>query len=307
MNFLIIGDPLDKLKAKTDTSLAMTKEALSRQHDVHWAEIQDLCYWQGRVMVRTQKITECSDNGLPRTEQGYVEPEAVNSFDGVWIRKDPPFDQNYLSLCWLLALEEENVPFFNKPSLLLRYHEKMLPLEGLERGYFTEKEIIPTFLPFGNRFKVPVDFPRGACVTKPWLGHGGKGVQKIDQVGSVPAHTILQPLQTAIEKTGDRRIFILDGTVVGSFVRIPPSGSVISNIASGGTGVMKDMSPRETALAEKTAVFLKELGITIAGVDMIDEKISEINITSPTGFKTYHELGGPRLEKLYIDFAEEQV
>lgn len=307
MNFLIIGDPLNKLNPKSDTSLAMAREALVRQHEVHWAQIDDLLFWEGRVHVRTQKIINCTEGGLPHTEQGFVDPESINSFDGIWIRKDPPFDQNYLSLCWMLALEEDNVPMLNKPSLLLRYHEKMLPFEAVERGHLTHNEIIPTFLPFGNRFRIPQSFPRGECVSKPWFGHGGSGVQRHPEAQSVQPFRLLQPLQSAVQKTGDRRIFVLDGTVIGSFVRMPQSGSIISNLAAGGTAIQREMNPKEKALAEKTANFLKEIGIVFAGLDMIDEKISEINITSPTGFVAYHGLGGVRLERLYLDYVEELV
>jgi glutathione synthase len=304
MNFLIIGDPIAKLKSQTDTSLALVREALTREHEVHWAEIEDVVFWNGRAQVRTQKLTACAPDSLPRSEQGHNEPVEINTFDGVWIRKDPPFDQNYMSLCWLLALEEENVPMLNRPSLLLRYHEKMLPFEAVERGHLTSSEVIPTFLPLGARFKIPSDFPKGEAVNKPWLGHGGKDVTRLEKAQSVPAQTILQPLQKSVERHGDRRIFVLDGAVIGSFVRIPPTGSIISNIASGGTGLLKEMNPREKALAEKTAAFLKEIGIIFAGLDMIDEQISEINITSPTGFRTLANLNGPRLEKVYLDYAE---
>lgn len=307
MNFLIIGDPVHKLKAKTDTSLALAREALSREHEVHWAEIQDLNLWNGRVYVRTQKIVSCTEGSIPHTEAGYLEPEAINSFDGIWIRKDPPFDSNYMSLCWLLALEEANVPMLNKPSLLLRFHEKMLPLEAVERGHLTESEVIPTFLPFGARAKIPTDFPAGEAVSKPWLGHGGAGVERLAKAITVPAFTILQPLQSAVQRTGDRRVFILDGNVIGSFVRMPAAGGIISNIAAGGTAVMKEMNAREKAITERVAAFLKEIGIAFAGVDMMNEKISEINITSPTGFRTYHGVGGPRLEKFYMDYAESLV
>lgn len=304
MNFLIIGDPIAKLKSQTDTSLALVREALAREHEVHWAEIEDLVFWDGRVRVRTQKLTACAPDSLPRSEQGHAEPAEINTFDGVWIRKDPPFDQNYMSLCWLLALEEENVPMINKPSLLLRYHEKMLPYEAVERGFLSKEEVIPTFLPLGARFKVPAEFPKGEAVTKPWLGHGGQGVSRLEKAQSVAPQTILQPLQKAVERHGDRRIFVLDGVVIGSFVRMPATGSIVSNLAAGGTGVAKEMNPREKALAEKAAGFLKEIGITFAGLDMIDEQISEINITSPTGFRTLHSLGGPRLEKVYLDYVE---
>ncbi len=306
MNFLIIGDPIRSLKPKTDSSLAMVREAIMRTHEIHWATPEDLFLWDGRLHARVDSITGCAEDSLPASET-VTEPQVINSYDGVWIRKDPPFDSAYLSLCWLLALEENNVPMLNKPSVLLRYHEKLLPFEAVEKGYLKPEELIPTFLPTGRRFPVPSDFPKGECVTKPFLGHGGKGVERIPSPQTPEPYQFLQPLQKEVTRTGDRRIFILDGEVVGSFVRMPKEGEIKSNIVAGGTGVLKDMNKKERELVDRLSIFLKEIGVVFAGVDMMNEKISEVNITSPTGFQTLRELGGGRMAATYLDLAESQV
>jgi glutathione synthase len=306
MNFLIIGDPLRNLKPKTDTSLAMVRESLLRQHTVHWATPQDLFLWEGRVFARVDNLTGCAVGSLPATET-VDEPQAINGYDGVWIRKDPPFDESYLSLCWLLALEENNVPMLNKPSALLRYHEKMLPWEALEKGYLRPEEVIPTFLPTGKRINVPAGFPKGKAVTKPWLGHGGKDVTLLEAPRTPEPFFFLQPLQEEIYKTGDRRIFVLNGEVIGSFARIPPPGEIKSNIASGGRGELRDMTRKESEIANRVATFLQEIGIVFAGLDMIGEKISEINITTPTGFLTFRDIGGRNLTSAYLEYAESLI
>jgi glutathione synthase len=303
MNFLLIGDPLRNLKPKTDTSLALAREALLRAHEIHWATPHDLFLWEGRVFARVEKITGCAVGSLPATET-IEEPQAVNGYDGVWIRKDPPFDVSYLSLCWLLALEENNVPMLNKPSTLLRYHEKMLPWEALEKGFLRPDEVIPTFMPTGKRINVPTNFPKGECITKPWLGHGGKDVEVVPSPQSPEPYSFLQPLQKEVYKGGDRRIFVLNGDVIGSFARIPAPGEVKSNIAAGGTGVLRDMTRKEGEIADRVATFLQEAGIVFAGLDMIGEKISEINITSPTGFLTFRDIGGRNLATAYLEYAE---
>lgn len=306
MNFLIIGDPLRNLKPKTDTSLALVRESLLRMHSIHWTTSEDLFLWEGRVMARVDEITGCAQGSLPATET-VQEPQAINGYDGVWIRKDPPFDISYLSLCWLLALEEHNVPMLNKPSVLLRYHEKMLPWEALEKGFLRPEEVIPTFLPTGRRLPVPANFPKGEAVTKPWLGHGGKDVSLLPAPRSPEPFFFLQPLQKEIYKSGDRRVFILNGEVIGSFTRIPADGEIKSNIAAGGTGVLRDMSRAESELADRVATFLQEIGVVFAGVDMIDGKISEINITSPTGFLTFRDIGGRSLAPAYLEYAESLI
>lgn len=303
MQFLLIADPMKDLKPATDTSLGFARDALIRGYTVHHCTTEDIFFWHGRVHARVENLVDCREGGLPSTEL-IKEPLALNEYDGVWVRKDPPFDQNYLNLCWLLALEESNVPMVNKPSLLLRYHEKMLPWEALDRGFLSPDEVVPTYVPGGRRLPVPKDFPRGECVMKPWLGHGGKGVKKVPSPQSPEPWEILQPLLPEVMETGDRRVFILDGTVIGSFTRIPPPGEIKSNIASGGTGIIRPMTPTEERVADNVASFLKEIGIVFAGVDMIGGRVTEINITSPTGLLTYRQIGGPGLTGKFIDYVE---
>ena len=303
MNFLIIGDPIKNLKAHTDTSLSIAREMLMRSYTVHWATHEDLFLWEGRIYARVENFTGCNDKSLPSTEL-LKETQALNSYDAVWIRKDPPFDESYIALCWLLALEEKNVPILNSPSVLLRYHEKLIPWEALESGHLEASEVIPSFLPMGRRFPVPADFPKGEAVTKPFFGHAGKDVQRIPGPQTPEPQFFLQPLQHEVTRTGDRRVFFLDGEVIGSFVRMPPAGEIKSNIASGGTGSLRDMNKKEISVTDRLGLFLKEKGIVFAGADLMAEKISEVNITSPTGFETLSSLGGVRLAPKLVDYAE---
>ena len=99
----------------------------------------------------------------------------------------------------------------------------------------------------------------------------------------------------------------LNGEVIGSFTRMPPEGEIRANIAAGGKGILSDMTKKQAEIADRLGDFLKEIGIAFAGADMIGDKISEVNITSPTGFQTYHEIGGRRLAPLYLNFVEELV
>jgi glutathione synthase len=303
MRFLFIADPIRKLKPKSDTTLSIVRECLSRSHEAHWCTGEDLCLHEGRVQARVENVTDCSRGGLPQMEA--VEGlEVLNGYDAVWIRKDPPFDQSYLGLCWLLAYEEGNVPMLNKPSVLLRYHEKMLPWEAVERGFLRESDLIPTFLTTGPRFRVPKEFPVGPSVKKPFFGHGGQGVRSLEAPQSPDPFEILQPFQPEIRTKGDRRVFVLDGEIIGSFVRFPAEGDIRANLAAGGSASLRDLSTKERDVAENTAAFLKEIGCTFAGLDLIGDKLSEINITSPTGFEAYHELGAPRLAPRVVDWAE---
>jgi glutathione synthase len=180
----------------------------------------------------------------------------------------------------------------------------MLPFEAVELGFLNENEVIPTFIVGGNRHLVPKSFPRGESVIKPWLGHGGKGVEKIAAPASPKAWQMMQPL-LPVEKTGDRRVFFLNGQRIGDFVRYPAEGKIQANLAQGGRAALQDLSKKESAICEKVGQFLQEKGILFAGIDLLGERLSEVNITSPTGFAALAQLGGPRLAVNYLNFAEE--
>lgn len=303
MDFLVVADPADKLNPKSDTTLSMVREALQRGHVIRWTTAEDLYFWGGRVFARSQTVEECQEGALPRL-QSEREDVSVNSCDGVWIRKDPPFDSSYTTLCWLLALEENNVAMLNRPSLLLRFHEKMLPWEALERGFLKQEDLVPTFLPTGRQMAVPKNFPRGEAVAKPWLGHGGKGVEKLESAQTPKPLMLLQPYLPKVQTTGDRRVFFLDGKYIGDFVRLPAEGRIQANLAQGGKAVLRERTKREMDVCGRVGEFLQEIGIVFAGVDLLDERVSEINITSPTGFEALRSLGGPRLAPKYLDYVE---
>ena len=314
-SFLIIAEPPSQLLPHSDTGLAMVREALARGHRVYWA-LPDALEWSvgddgHGVEAFCWRVSQCEAGELPRLEP-QKESVSLGSFKSVWVRKEPPFDLTYARLCWILSLAEEKtgVPeIINSPSLLLLYQEKLLSFSAVAEGYLDESDVIPTRLSLDIR-KIDPDEVGQDLVLKPFDGHGGRSVrleQKVAQGREVEALTLVQPFLESIRKGGDRRVFFLDGEMMGSFVRVPASGSILSNLSQGGSAEMRPMSPREESRASKLGNFLKAKGLVLAGADMIDEKISEVNITSPTGFGKLLELGGPSLTKLYLDRCEKSV
>ena len=317
MKFLIVADPIETLTPATDTGLSLLREALKRGHEVAWATIHDCMIWETHPAVQAQLIHSCEKSELPKDRSEPIRC-LLTDFDGIWIRKDPPFDENYVSLCWLLALVEKKVPIINPASVLLRYHEKLLPLEAIQNGYIESDEIIPTYIVTPTNTPAIENLPERSWVSKPWLGHAGGGIQRWESTGELktalndpsqfPAENriILQPFLQEIATEGDRRIYFLDGRHAADFVRIPKKGDFISNIAYGGTGIIKPRNARETILIKKLEKFLQAVRIQIAGVDMINGRVSEINITAPTGFQKLIQLGGPDLNPVYLNMAEKQ-
>jgi len=311
MKILIVADPIAALKPKGDTGLSLLREALGRGHAVYWATGEDLELDLGKLYVNAIQALSCAAAELPQMKVT-SERVLVNSFDTVWIRKDPPFDMSYVSLCWLLALEEQNVLILNKPSLLLRYHEKLLPFEAFRQGFIDETDLVPTYVSAGSNYEnIPKSFT-GEVVSKPWLGFGGNDVERWKSVrdyslqvaSAARKNLLLQPYLENITKTGDRRVIFIGGDFVVDFVRLPREGTFVANLAQGGSAELRELTKKEKVLIDKVSSFLKHIGIFVAGVDIVDECLSEINVTAPTGFEMAHQLRSINPAVRYLDLVE---
>jgi glutathione synthase len=294
--WLIVLDPVEKLDKHIDTSLFIAECAMKRRVPVYLATEQDLSIEASQVHVRASKLLEVSVGSAPRLEA--AKTAKLASYAAIFIRKDPPFDSSYVRLCWLLGTASSASLILNTPDLLLRYHEKMLPMEGLAQGFLKRSDVTPTFLgaPAAAR-----EFLAGQanCILKPFLGHGGRGVEKPKVSDLTDAHlgsdTLAQPYLSEIEKLGDFRVIFIDGKMAGFFSRFPKAGHYLSNVAQGGTPKIVSMSAKQKATMERVAKFLKHLGVFFAGVDLIGTHVSEINITSPSGVRIYANLSGINL------------
>lgn len=312
IQILIVGDPVSTLKTQGDTSIALAEEALRRNWEVFWCTPEALrlnSHPEVEVFASCVQVKRASVEGIELSEPALA--RTLSGFDSIWIRKDPPFDTTYWAWCGWLSLLEKRVLIQNAPHLFLMHHEKLLPFEGVERGYFESSDLIETSVVLKTQ---EVQHNAEAWIQKPWLGHGGRGVEVLDwkrwnaSMGTaLPEPMMVQPLVEAVHTVGDRRVFILDGQVMGSFVRLPPEGSVRSNLASGGRAVVRPMTEEEEVRAQKVARFTKDLGFLWVGLDLLGGKISEINFTSPTGVRTLQQLQSIDLAELYCDIIERQL
>jgi glutathione synthase len=266
---------------------------------------------KGKVFVRATQCLGFTPESLP--ELGEEEVKPIRGFSSVWIRRDPPFDSAYLSLCWLLALEEKHTLFVNRPSVLVRYHEKLLPFEAMAQGFLKATDLVPTHI--GDAASARSFLQVGAwkeAIRKPFFGFGGSDVKRfsVESGGALPRENELeltQPFLTEVTRIGDRRIFFLGGKQIGDFVRMPKQGDFVSNIAHGGSGHCIAMKKAEKEVASRLGKFLKKAGIDFAGADMIGSKVSEVNITSPTGIRSYAGISGIDLAPQILDYIERKA
>jgi glutathione synthase/RimK-type ligase-like ATP-grasp enzyme len=209
-----------------------------------------------------------------------------------------------------------NVLVTNKPSVLISHHEKCVPLLALRAGFLGPDDVISSTILFSEAaYKIwrKAHEGKGASrwIVKPWLGHGGRGVRRADsllELDTLLADSrafddgcIVQSYHEMIEKTGDRRVFYLDGKIRGSFVRRAQAGEYVTNLAQGGYAEFIDMTEAEVALCERVARYLRSVGVDFAGIDVVDTRINEINITAPTGIRVLEKFTDTKLARDYID------
>lgn len=311
IKMLFVGDSWDRIKPRTDTSLALVRESLARKHSVYWATASALRLENGKLWIRAVPCRSCAPGEIP--EMGTEEDRKIRDFRLVWIRKDPPFDSAYLSLCWLLALEEKQVCMLNRPSLLSRYHEKLLPFEAAAQGFLKPSDLVPTHIGDAQTARAFLESGEWTSgIRKPFLGFGGSDIKRFSVSSGMPLPNekeleLTQPFLEEVTRLGDRRVFFLGGKVIGDFVRMPKAGDYVSNIAHGGSGKMAPMTAAQRAVAERLGRFLKKVGIAFAGADMIGKRISEVNVTSPTGIRTLAEISGIDLAPRIVSYAEREA
>ena len=289
MEFAFILDPLASLKAYKDTSVAMMRALQDRGHTLFALEQGDVV-WDGKETfgtVRPLTIAE-DEHDWFRTGDSTVRP--LQSFSAVLMRKDPPFDMEYVYSTYLLEeAEAKGTLVFNRPRALRDYNEK------LAIAKFTDF-IVPTLVTRDvERLREFID-EHEDVILKPLDGMGGTSVFRVrendhnrnvivETVGHHGARTVMAQRFIPEIIDGDKRIVLIAGEPVPhSLARIPKPGETRGNLAVGGRGVARALSPRDRLIAETVGPKLWEQGMLVVGLDVIGDYLTEVNVTSPTGF-----------------------
>lgn len=300
-NLLFITDPVDKLNLQTDTTLQIVQEAINRGYNVFFALPQDISFCNCRVFAQTSKFKIDLNNNI--SEYLGSEVRDLKEMDAIFIRQDPPFDMNYITVTYLLDLVKNNVKIINNPTEIRNSPEKFLPCHFpslLPPTLITKdkKEIIN----FLNIHK--------EVVIKPLYLHGGREVFKLSE-HDPNLHTILEHfmnmshqfivqkyLHTVVE-TGDKRIILIDGEIVAGFKRMPQNG-IRSNMVVGGIAEKHTLTARDIEICQAIKAELKSRKLFLVGIDVIGDYLTEINVTSPTGFVPIKQLYGINAAQLLL-------
>ena len=282
---LFITDPMRELKPQKDTSIFMMGEAISKGYKVFQAEMKHLYVDEGVVFADARNIIEI---GTSQVQGIRKEPIKVADFSFTIMRKDPPVDCDYINSLHLLGLAEtQGAKVFNKPNSIKEFNEKIFAIHF--------KEYIPRTLITSNIEKI-INFQANheIIIVKPLDGMGGESIFKmedmeeenldilLDMTEDETTQIVVQEFLPEIYK-GDFRILIIHGKPFEkTLARIPQGESFKGNLAAGGKGVVKDINENQKRIAEEVGKFLMTKGINFAGIDMIGNYLTEINITSPT-------------------------
>ncbi len=293
MKLVFQMDPLEKLTSKTDSTLALIKAAL-KQGAVVCYYIRSSLYVEGTSVYATVNELYLGESGsIKVAKQQYMNLE---EFDCLLVRDEPPFDMSYITATYLLDLLKDRVLIVNDPSALRNFPEKLSSL-----SYYDY--MVPTCI--SSDIKQLNDFlnRHAQVVIKPLYSFGGNDIEKVKSEAELEnafqklekkyngLPVLLQKYIPEVTK-GDKRVFIFNGEIVGAVNRVPMKGKIIANLIAGGSAEKTELTEREYEISIKLAQDLKNEGILIAGIDLINEHLSEVNITCPTAIVTINELEG---------------
>jgi glutathione synthase len=283
MDILFIADPLSRFKIYKDSTYAMMAEAAKRGHTLYACEPQHLAWTGSGVEANVYRFEIVGDQSDGHRDVWFeaqpVEPRALTNFGAVVMRKDPPFDMEYVTST------------FVAPTLVTRDPARL-------RAFHAE---------------------HGDVILKPLDGMGGMGVFRVKadgmNLGSIVemlshdgARSVMAQKFIPEIKTGDKRILLIGGEPVPySLARIPQGNEVRGNLAAGGLGVAQPLTARDREIAETLGPVLKARGLLLVGLDAIGDWLTEVNVTSPTCFREIMDQTGFDVAAMFIDALEKAV
>ncbi|MDO6423559.1 glutathione synthase [Saccharophagus degradans] len=287
LNIGVVMDPIASITYYKDTTLALLQAAQARGHNLTYMEMPDLYLEQGVAKARTRPLT-VFDNAQQWYQLGSFEDKNLADLDVILMRKDPPFDNQFIYATYILErAENDGCLVVNKPQSLRDCNEKVFATAFPECCPPVLVSRDPTRLRAFHAQHQDVIF-------KPLDGMGGSGIFRckhddpnvsviLETLTLNSAEFIMAQKYLAEIKQGDKRILVVNGEAIPySLARIPASGETRGNLAAGGTGVAQPLTERDQWIVDQVAPTLVEKGLLFVGLDVIGDYLTEINVTSPT-------------------------
>lgn len=302
-------DPIAAIDIVGDTSFALALEAQKRGAELYYYEPDRLAMRDGVVSAAVQSLRVADVQGA-HFDLGVPQVTDLREMDVILMRQDPPFDMHYISATHFLERIHPETLVVNDPASVRNAPEKIFPLafEGL---------LPPTLM---TRDRAALEAFRaefGDVILKPLFGNGGAGVYRLrrddENFGSL-VDMFLDGREPVIAQQylpqvrgGDKRVILVEGEPVGALNRVPAAGDARANVHVGGTPEAAGLSDRDLEIAAIIGPRLKELGIVFAGIDVIGDYLTEINVTSPTCIREIKAFGGPDIAVMIWDAIEARL
>lgn len=294
------GDDLQKINPKSDTSIFLAYEAQKKNYKIFYYQPKDLSVINNKVFAYGNfvKFSYLKKKFFKIIKKKKLE---LTKSKFILIRQDPPFNLEYISTTYILDSIKTKVKIVNNPSSIRNISEKLYSV------YFSK------FMP-DTIFSQDIDYIKKfflknkKIIMKPIHGYGGNEIHLIEKKFNKTlvekfikkhGHVMFQKFLANI-KYGDKRVFLINGKICGAISRVPKKGSFLSNMSKGAVPTLTKLTKKEIKISKLIADKLKKNDIYFAGIDFIDQKLNgDINVTSPTGLKTYYDLSKINLARVF--------
>ncbi|BBO01633.1 MULTISPECIES: glutathione synthase [Bradyrhizobium] len=309
LNVAVQMDPIARINIKGDSTFALLLEAQKRGHGLSYYTPDKLSMVGEDIVAPVQLLTVRDEPGDHFT-LGEPRREALNGFDVVLLRQDPPFDLAYITSTHLLERIHPKTLVVNDPASVRNAPEKLFVMNFPQ---LMPPTLISRDLDEINAFRDK----HGAVVMKPLHGHGGAAVFRVmpqdmnfGSLFDMFSVTFREPwvIQQFIPEVrhGDKRIILVNGEFAGAVNRVPAADDLRSNMVRGGAAQETELTPREREICATVGPALRERGLLFVGIDVINGNLTEINVTSPTGIRAIARLGGPDVAAKVWDVIEQK-
>lgn len=307
MKIAVQLDHPSKLNPLSDSSFMLMEEAQKRCHTLYFYEASQLSWKNGDVVAPLAPIA-VDTQAIPAWKMGEAKSTSLNSMDVVLMRQDPPFNMAYITATHLLEQLNDNVEVWNNPAGVRNLPEKLSILGFAEF-------MPPTLISRDASAIAAFASEHEAIVAKPLYGYGGRSVFKLAR-GDSNLETLIEHWMGASAeplmwqqfrpevKEADKRVIFIDGQFASVFGRTPAESSIRANMRVGGVAVKAELTTSQQKICEALSPFLKSHGIMLAGIDLIGDYLTEMNVTSPTGLRAAQKLYGVNLAAMFWDAVE---
>ena len=304
-------DPIEKINLETDTTFLLMLEAQARKHRVYYFTPREFRIENGApaAALRPVRVKRPASPGQSHYSLRPAEERPLSELDLVFMRVDPPYSLEYVSLCQALHLVPPPTVVVNRPRGILLGNEKFLALRFADL-------MPPTIVTHEiGRLREFLERVGGKMVLKPLAGFGGEGVVVVDKdhtnreallslMTDNGKSAVLAQKYLPVTSEGDKRIILLSGEPMGAVLRMPRPGDHRANLHAGGSYRKAAITDRDREICSRVGAWARREGLWIVGLDIIAGHLTEVNVTSPTLVRQINELEGVNLERRILDFCE---